>query len=70
MLVRSRPADDAASIVTQNADARGSGAPLPVFFTGFTPNGQTLIEDPRFDQTALCHSMAKVAMVCVVASAQ
>jgi hypothetical protein len=66
------PTDGAASIVAQKVDVRGGGAPLPVFFTGFTANGdaQTLVEDPRLDQTALCHSMATVAAVCAVASAQ
>jgi hypothetical protein len=62
-LVRSRPADGAASMVKHNAKANGGGAPLPIFFTGIAVNGdvQALIEDPRLDQTALCRAWRRLS---------
>ncbi|WP_371009177.1 MBG domain-containing protein [Mesorhizobium sp. RCC_202] len=63
---------DIASIVAYNALDHGSGAPLPTLFSGAVPGAdpQTVVEDPRFDETAFCRSAGTISTVCVLASAE
>ena len=60
------------SIVAYNAMAHGSGAPLPVRFSGVVPGAdpQTVVEDPRFDEATFCRSVGTISTVCVLASAE